>query len=121
VAVPRLPPAELRPDAPAGEASAPIRARVIAARALQQGRAGKLNAHLAQAETMTACILRREDQALLEQAVESLQLTARSMHRILRVARTIADLAGSREIGTAHLAEAIGYRRNELVAQPQAA
>lgn len=121
VAVPRLPPAELRPDAPAGEASAPIRARVIAARTVQLGRAGRLNAHLTQAETMTACLLRPDDQALLEHAVDSLQLTARSMHRILRVARTIADLAGSQDIGKAHLAEAIGYRRNDLVAQPQAA
>ena len=45
--------------------------------------------------------------------MESLQLSARSLHRILRVARTIADLAGSDEIQTPHLTEAIGYRRME--------
>ena len=53
------------------------------------------------------------DSALLERAVESLQLSARSLHRILRVARTIADLAGSEDIDTPHLTEAIGYRRLE--------
>ncbi|RZA12708.1 MAG: ATP-dependent protease, partial [Lysobacteraceae bacterium] len=50
---------------------------------------------------------------MLERAVDSLQLSARSLHRILRVARTIADLAGSEAIGTAHVAEAIGYRKLE--------
>ena len=48
---------------------------------------------------------------MLENAIDLLQLSARSMHRILRVARTIADLADSPHIATAHLAEALGYRR----------
>ncbi|MDH7454334.1 YifB family Mg chelatase-like AAA ATPase [Luteimonas composti] len=113
VEVPRLPPAELRPDAPAGEASAAIRARVEAARAIQQQRAGCLNAQLSQAATMAWCRLQAHDQALLERAIESLHLSARSMHRILRVARTIADLAGSPAIATAHLSEALGYRQAE--------
>ncbi len=111
VDVPRLPPAQLRPDAPDGESSAAMRARVEAARALQHARAGKPNAQLTQAETMAACRMAAADQALLERAIDSLQLSARSMHRILRVARTIADLAGSAGIASAHLAEALGYRR----------
>ncbi|MGN6513416.1 MAG: YifB family Mg chelatase-like AAA ATPase, partial [Lysobacteraceae bacterium] len=111
VDVPRLPPAELRPDAPAGEDSATVRARVVAARALQQARAGCANARLGQADTLAHCRLAPADQALLERAIDSLQLSARSLHRILRVARTIADLAGSEAIATAHLAEALGYRR----------
>ena len=113
VDVPRLPPAELRPDAPEGESSAAIRARVERARALQLQRAASLNGRLSQAATMTTCRLAPRDQALLERAVESLQLSARSMHRILRVARTIADLDASPAIATPHLTEALGYRPAE--------
>ena len=110
VDVPRLPPADLRPDAPDGECSADVRARVERARLAQHQRAGKPNAQLSQAETMAACRLGDRDQQLLERAIDALQLSARSMHRILRVARTIADLAGSPRIATAHLTEALGYR-----------
>ena len=110
VDVPRLPPSELRPDAPEGESSAAIRERVARARARQHARAGCPNARLSQAATMAWCRLTPSDQALLERAIDALQLSARSLHRILRVARTIADLAGSESIATAHLGEAIGYR-----------
>ncbi|MBD9434689.1 YifB family Mg chelatase-like AAA ATPase [Pseudoxanthomonas sp. PXM03] len=110
VHVPRLPPHELRPDAPDGESTASVQARVVAARACQQARAGCANARLGQADTMAHCRLSARDQALLERAVERLQLSARSLHRILRVARTIADLAGSDSITTPHLTEALGYR-----------
>ena len=111
IEVPRLPPTELRPDAPDGESTAQVRVRVMQARALQDRRAGKPNGQLNQAETMAACRLSSPDQMLLERAIDMLQLSARAMHRILRVARTIADLADSPAIGTAHLSEAIGYRR----------
>ena len=111
VDVPRLPPSALRGDAPPGEDSATVRARVEAARERQQARAGCPNAQLGQADTAATCRLEPADQALLERAVDALQLSARSFHRILRVARTIADLAASERIATAHLAEAIGYRR----------
>ncbi|MFC0676250.1 YifB family Mg chelatase-like AAA ATPase [Lysobacter korlensis] len=111
VEMPRLPSADLRPDAPGGESSATVRERVLHARALQHARAGRPNARLSQAEMNLHCRLSSADHALLERAVDALQLSARSMHRIVRVARTIADLAGSQTIETAHLAEAIGYRR----------
>jgi magnesium chelatase family protein len=117
VEVPRLPPTALRDDAPPGESSATVRARVEQARAVQHARAGKSNAQLDQAETSSACRLEASDRALLERAIDSLQLSARSMHRILRVARTIADLAGCHRIATAHLTEAIGYRRMDRGAQ----
>ncbi|WP_226467565.1 YifB family Mg chelatase-like AAA ATPase [Luteimonas panaciterrae] len=120
VEVPRLPPSELRPDAPDGEASGTIRTRVEQAQQMQMQRAGVLNARLGQAETMSSCRLCERDQQLLERAIDSLQLSARAMHRILRVARTIADLAGSDQIATAHLTEAIGYRRADQSAQSQA-
>jgi len=111
VEVPRLPPTALRPEAPGGEASARARARVVAARTRQLARAGAANAHLDQGQTQAHCRLAPRDTALLERAVDSLQLSARSLHRILRVARTIADLADSAGIETPHLTEAIGYRR----------
>ncbi len=111
VDVPRLPPQDLRPDAPAGESSTVIRARVEQARALQLERSGVPNAQLNHAQTLAFCRLSDADQSLLERAIDRLQLSARSMHRILRVARTIADLAGSTHIGTPHLTEALGYRQ----------
>ncbi|MBU8977351.1 YifB family Mg chelatase-like AAA ATPase [Lysobacter sp. MMG2] len=111
VEVSRLPPAELRPDAPGGEPTHAVRDRVIQARARQHARAGKTNAALDQPETAAACRLADADQSLLERAVDALQLSARSMHRILRVARTVADLAGAETIATAHLTEAIALRR----------
>lgn len=113
VEVPRLPPNALRTDGTPGESSADVRERVLAARARQQARCGQTNAHLDQAQTNAFCRLTPRDGALLERAVEALQLSARSLHRILRVARTIADLAGSEAIETPHLTEAIGYRRLE--------
>ena len=93
------------------ESSAVVRARVEAARAIGLARGGVANARLDHAGTLTACRLGAPDQALLEQAIDRLQLSARSMQRVLRVARTIADLAGEPTIGTAHLTEALGYRQ----------
>ncbi|WP_449468034.1 YifB family Mg chelatase-like AAA ATPase [Stenotrophomonas humi] len=109
--VPRLAPSALRGDAAAGESSASVRERVAQARTRQLQRAGTANAHLDQAQTLRDCQLSSADHDLLEQAMDRLQLSARSMHRILRVARTIADLAGVLDIQRSHLTEAIGYRQ----------
>ena len=83
---------------------------MIAARDRQSARAGVPNAGLDQAGTARDCRLAPRDQALLERAIDALHLSARAMHRILRVARTIADLDGSETIASPHLTEALGYR-----------
>jgi len=111
ILVPRMAPAELRGDAPRGEATAVVRARVLAARERQLARAGKTNTLLSQAETERDCRLRAAEQAMLEKAMANLMLSARATQRILRVARTIADLDGAGDIGHEHLGEAIGYRQ----------
>jgi magnesium chelatase family protein len=110
--MPRVPHAQLR-DATSGENSATVRARVVAAHARQLERAGKPNAWLVNREVERDCPLGSPLHALLDRAVERLGLSARAYHRVLRVARTIADLAASASIEAAHLSEAIQYRRFE--------
>jgi len=88
-----------------------VRQRVEAARTRQMTRAGCTNASLGNREIDKYCRLDADDNALLERAVDKLGLSARAYHRILKVARTIADLAAENEIQTSHLTEAIGYRR----------
>ena len=87
-----------------------VRARIEAAHAVQLQRTGKVNAALSSREIERYCQLRDTDHRLLEQAMERLGLSPRAYHRILKVARTIADLAGSAGIQTMHLSEAISYR-----------
>jgi magnesium chelatase family protein len=111
IEVPRVPLAELGEIAMAGESSDVVRARVIAARARQLERANKPNAGLSNREVLRDCALATNDRNLLERALDKLGLSARAYHRILRVARTIADLDGKERIITAHLSEAIQYRR----------
>ncbi|MFW5815891.1 MAG: YifB family Mg chelatase-like AAA ATPase, partial [Wenzhouxiangella sp.] len=94
----------------AGESSAVVRTRVIAARARQQQR-GSVNARLDVAGIRSHCSLPPKMANFLEQACERLQLSARAHHRILRVARTIADLDASESLEMSHLSEAIGYRQ----------
>ncbi len=112
VPVGRVPQHELlTPEpAPPAESSAAVRARVCAARERQLARAGKPNHQLEPRELARDCRLDHESQSLLLQASERLRLSARASHRILRVARTLADLEASEAIRARHLAEAIGYR-----------
>ena len=111
IEVPRVPLTELGSAGQAGESSANVRERVLAARQLQMQRAGKANAALKHREVQRDCALSARDRALLERALDKLGLSARAYHRILRVARTIADLTACAQIETPHLSEAIQYRR----------
>ncbi|ANB16118.1 YifB family Mg chelatase-like AAA ATPase [Dokdonella koreensis] len=111
--MPRVPLAELRAEN-AGESSASVKARVCAARMRQLRRAGKPNAWLGNREAERDCALRSSERHLFDRAVERLGLSARAYHRVLRLARTIADLADSDRIEAPHLSEAIQYRRLDL-------
>ncbi|MEO8670376.1 MAG: YifB family Mg chelatase-like AAA ATPase [Tahibacter sp.] len=111
--VPRVPMSEMNASAALGESSATVRSRVVAARARQLLRAGKANGALSNREVERDCSLSPRDRGLLERAVDRLGLSARAYHRLLRVARSIADLAGATDIESSHLAEAIQYRRIE--------
>ncbi|MFM8699126.1 MAG: ATP-binding protein, partial [Phycisphaerales bacterium] len=98
-------------SAPAGESSDDLRTRVMAARAVQRARQGPaLNAHLRGAALDAACALDGPSRALLGDAIGRLGLSARAYDKVRRVARTIADLAGSARVGAEHVAEAVQYR-----------
>ncbi len=97
--------------APDGEPSAAIAQRVAAARARALARQGGVNADLAGAALDEHAALDAAAMQFLRAAAARLGWSARGFHRVLRVARSIADLAGSDAIGVTHLAEAIQYRR----------
>jgi len=110
--VPRISHEVLRKGSPEGEeTSAAIRARVVAARNHALARRGKANSALTAKEVKQLCLLTEPGHKLLEQAMEKFGLSHRAYHRILKLARTIADLAKSESIEVAHLSEAIGYRK----------
>lgn len=94
----------------AGETSVTVRQRVQAARERQRGRYNSNNQMLTNKQLEEVCQLDAAGQSLLEQAMSRLGLSARAYHRILKVARTIADLAMAENVAAAHLAEAIQYR-----------
>jgi magnesium chelatase family protein len=94
-----------------GESTAIIKARVESARQRQLARQGKPNALLSVTEIDTFCAPDTSSETLLRQAITRLNLSARAYHRVLKVARTIADLEGSVAIQIGHIAEAIQYRR----------
>lgn len=98
-----------------GEHSASIRARVQAAHERQLARQQKTNQGLSTAEIEQFCHTDSESLQMLKQAISKFNLSARAYHRILKVARSIADLAASQDIQSQHIAEAIQYRRSESI------
>ena len=116
IEVPRVDYEKLSSDR-VGESSESIRQRVQAARDIQQSRFTNYqstdivcNADMRVGEVRQFCKLPEEGQSLMRAAMTQLNLSARAYHRILKLARTIADLAGSEEIQSVHLAEALQYR-----------
>ncbi|HZX27495.1 MAG TPA: YifB family Mg chelatase-like AAA ATPase [Telluria sp.] len=94
-----------------GEPSTVIAARVLRAHTRQLERQGKANQHLGTREIDRLCQPDTHGQAILKRAMTQFEWSARAYHRVLRVARTIADLAGAEGVGSEHVSEAIEYRR----------
>lgn len=109
IEVPTLAASVLR-DNQVCESSAQVKERVLAARQRQQQRQQVTNKNLTPRLLDQYCVLGEKEGKLLDQAMQRLRLSARAYHRILRVARTIADLANSEQILVPHITEAIGYR-----------
>ncbi len=99
------------------ESSADIRERVMGARERQnrryRGTGYHFNAELRAGDIRTYCPLGTEEQAMMEEIFTIMNLSARAYHKVIKVARTIADLDGKDDIGTAHLGEAVCYRMND--------
>ena len=97
-------------EPPSGPGSDEVRARVEAARARQLDRSGDCNARMHVRALRETCALDPQGSRILETAAERMGLSARAIHRVMKVARTIADLDESERVRAPHLAEAIGYR-----------
>lgn len=111
IEVPAVPQEELMKQQNSGEKSSVIRERIEKAHQLQLNRQGRTNSRLSVKEIDQHCALDTTSETLLKNAISRLNLSARAYHRILKVARTIADLAGIEKINNQHVAEAIQYRR----------
>src|SRR5215207_3133307 len=114
VDVPRLRREELRCGGPA-ESSKDIRARVTRAREAQMRRQGVPNCALSGRRLREVCALGGDPEILFSRAIDRMGLSGRGHDRVLRVARTVADLSGEEKIGAEHLAEALNYRRSRFV------
>ncbi len=110
IEVPRIDKQALDSNAPKGESSEQIRQRVEQAFRQQQKRGPRFNAELSVKEIDRYCQLKKKERLLLEAAMNKLKLSARAYHRILKLARTIADIESSTNIEMPHLTEAISYR-----------
>ncbi len=110
IEVPRLDNKMLDANVARGESSEKIRQRINIAYQNQLKRGPRFNAELSVKEVETFCVLKEKEKALLEKAMDKLKLSARAYHRILKLARTIADIEDSQHIELAHLTEAISYR-----------
>ena len=110
VEVPRIPTTDLQAKS-AAESSTTVRDRVLEARRIQWHRQGKCNSRLQVSEIEQWCGLDRDAQILMARAMQKLALSARAYHRILKVARSIADLEAEAHINSAHVSEAIALRR----------
>ena len=108
--IPALPKGTLAEGGDRGETTPVVKLRVEQARERMLARGGKANALLGSREIEQDCRLEKSDAQFLEQALHRLGLSIRAYHRIIKVARTIADLAGEDRIQRSHLAEALGYR-----------
>lgn len=111
IEVPAVPQEELMQRRSTGEKSSVVRQRVEKSHQLQINRQNKTNNRLSVKEIDQFCALDTVSEKLLKQAISRLNLSARAYHRILKVARTIADLSGREKINNQHIAEAIQYRR----------
>lgn len=117
IEVPLLPQGSLQQNADRGADSATVRRQILQVREMQLARAGKINAYLSGKEIERDCKLTLEDALFLEKALNKLGLSVRAYHRILKVARTIADLQQEAQINRTHLAEALGYRAMDRLLQ----
>ncbi len=110
IEVPAITHRELQNRTEQPETSAQVKQRVIQAQQRQKQRRGKYNARLSNREIEQDCQLQADEQKVLQQSMEKMKLSARAYHRILKLARTIADLDNSEQIRLQHLTESIGYR-----------
>ncbi len=119
IEVPRVDFSEFDESSVLRESSATVAARVTRAREIQHARQGRCNARLADSQIERVCSPDKAGRAMLDRAMKVLRFSARARQRILKVARTIADLGGEATIGATHIAEAVTYRTLDRRTMPE--